>query len=175
MDSGKKYTVGIFSEEEDLFGAIKDAKAKGVNIHEVFSPYPLHGIDDLLGYKMSRLPIAAFFFGLTGTICALTLMYGTMGFDWPMIIGGKDFTALPTFIPVIFELTVLLAAHGMVITFFIASDLKPWGDPKIFDIRSTNDKLVLAVDLAHNKMGKDEINKILSANGAEEVNDKNFD
>jgi hypothetical protein len=45
-----------------------------------------------------------------------------LGYDWPMIIGGKDHASLPPFIPVTFELTVLLAAFGMVITFFIVSD-----------------------------------------------------
>ncbi|MFN8692143.1 MAG: DUF3341 domain-containing protein, partial [Cyclobacteriaceae bacterium] len=122
----------------------------------------------------SRLPIAAFLFGMTGTMLALTMQIWMLGFDWPMIIGGKNFASLPPFVPVTFELTVLLAAFGMVGTFMIVSDLKPYKWPRQFDIRSTNDKHVMAIDLASNKLSKDEIARILKENGAEEVNEKNF-
>ena len=84
-------------------------------------------------------------------------------------------TLFPTFIPVTFELTVLLAAFGMVGTFFIVSDLKPWANPRIYDIRITDDKHVMAVDLAKNSMGEADIKKSLSESGAKEVNNKNFD
>ena len=174
MESGKNFTYGIFEDEDVLIDAVKSIRSQGVQIHEVFSPFPVHGLDDALGYKMSRLPIAAFLFGLTGTTLALTTMFLMMGYDWPMIIGGKNFTSIPPFIPVTFEVTVLLSAFGMVGTFFIASDLKPFGKPRIFDIRSTNDKHVLAVDLGKNQMGKDDINKVLNGAGASEVHDKNF-
>ena len=97
-----------------------------------------------------------------------------MTVDWPMIIGGKDFFPFPTFIPVTFELTVLLAAFGMVGTFFTVSNLKPWGKPRIFDLRITDDKHVMAVDLAKNGMSEDEIKKVLQSSGASEVNNKNF-
>jgi hypothetical protein len=97
-----------------------------------------------------------------------------MGYDWPMIIGGKNFAALPPFIPVIFEITVLLASFGMVFTFFIASDLKPWAIPKIYDIRITLDKFAIAIDLDKNTKSQSEIDTILNSSGASEVNEKNF-
>lgn len=175
MESGKNYLVGIYEDEDVMKKAVTDVRGKGVKIHEVFTPYPVHGLEDLLGYRRSRLPIAAFMFGITGTTLALTMMYYMLGFDWPMNIGGKDFTPLPDFIPVTFEMTVLLAAFGMVGTFFVVSNLKPYGKPKIFDIRSTDDKHVMAIDLADNKVSVDEIRTILSDTGASEVNTKNFD
>ena len=97
-----------------------------------------------------------------------------LGFDWPMIIGGKNHASLPPFIPVTFEFTVLLSAFGMVGTFFIVSDMKPYGWPRQFDLRSTDDKHVMAIDLASNKLSKDEISRILKDNGASEINEKNF-
>lgn len=174
MATGKNYTVGIFNNEDTLMNAIKNVRGAGVKIEEVFSPYAVHGIDHALGYKMTRLPIAAFFFGLSGTILALTMLFWMMGYDWPMIIGGKDFAALPPFIPVTFELTVLLSAFGMVFTFFVSSDLKPWAKPRIYDIRCTNDMHVMAIDLDANSKSKQEINDMLNVAGAFEVNDKNF-
>ena len=81
---------------------------------------------------------------------------------------------MPPFIPVTFEFTVLLSAFGMVGTFFIVSDMKPYGWPRQFDLRSTDDKHVMAIDLASNKLSKDEISRILKDNGASEINEKNF-
>ncbi|MBV6642451.1 MAG: DUF3341 domain-containing protein [Cyclobacteriaceae bacterium] len=172
MAETSNYLTGVFEDEEVLLDAIKKVKNSGVKIHEVYSPFPVHGIDDALGYKRSRLTIVAFLFGLTGTSLALIMQIGMMGIDWPMIIGGKDYIPIPSFIPVSFELTVLLAAFGMVGTFFVVANLKPWGKPKIFDLRITDDKHVMAVDLGKNDLDEGKISKILKDSGASEVNKK---
>ena len=174
MESNKNYLVGIFSDEDVLLQAVGAIRGKGVKIEEVYSPFPVHGLDESLGYKRSRLPIAAFMFGALGTSLALLMQIWMLGYDWPMIIGGKNHASLPPFIPVTFELTVLLSALGMVGTFFIVSDMKPYKWPRQFDLRSTNDKHVMAIDLGTNRMSKEEIRGILKASGAEEVNEKNF-
>jgi len=174
MERDKNFILAIFEDEDVLIDAVKQVRNDGVKIKEVYTPFPIHGLDTALGYKMSRLPIAAFLFGMTGTILALTMMYYMMGFDWPMNIGGKNFVALPPFIPVTFEVTVLLSALGMVATFLIVSDLKPYKIPRMFDIRSTDDKLVMAIDLSENTKNKEEINQILQKSGASEINEKNY-
>ncbi len=174
MIGGKNFVLGVFDDEDVLLGAIREIRQGGVKIHEVYSPFPVHGIDDVLGYKRSKLSIAAFMFGLTGTILALTMQIGMMTVDWPMIVGGKDFLPFPSFIPVTFELTVLLAAFGMVGTFFVVSDLKPWAKPRIYDIRITDDKHVVVVDLDKNSLNEADIKQALSISGALEVNNKQF-
>lgn len=174
MESNKNFVVGIFNDEDILLSAVENIREKGVKIHEVFSPFPVHGLDEVLGYKRSRLPIAAFLFGITGTSLALFTQIWMLGYDWPMIIGGKNHASLPPFIPVTFEFTVLCSAFGMVITFLIVSDMKPYKWPRQFDLRSTDDKHVMAIDLSNNKFSKDEIGKILKEAGASEVNEKNF-
>jgi hypothetical protein len=173
MDT-KNYLVGIFNDEDVLLQAVSNIRGKGIKIEEVYSPFPVHGLDEALGYKRSRLPIAAFLFGMTGTATALLMQIWMLGFDWPMIIGGKNHVSLPPFIPVTFEMTVLFAAFGMVGTFLIVSDMKPYRWPKPFDLRSTDDKHVMAIDLGSNQLGKDEISAILKSTGAEEVNEKNL-
>lgn len=175
MTKGTNYIVGVYGDEDIVLKAIKSVRGAGIKIHEVFSPYPIHGIDEALGYKRSRLPKAAFIFGALGLSLALLMQFWMMGYDWPMIIGGKNFASLPPFIPVTFELTVLLSALGMVGTFMVVSDLKPYKKPKIFDIRITDDKHVLAIDLGDNKISKKEIIEIVAQSGAEEVNEKQFD
>ncbi len=174
MTHKENFLVGIFDDEDVLLHAVENIRDKGVKIKEVFSPFPVHGLDDALGYKRSRLPIAAFLFGMTGTTLGLFTQIWMLGYDWPMIIGGKNYASIPPFIPVTFEFTVLLSAFGMVGTFLIVSDMKPYKWPRQYDIRSTNDKHVMAIDLGANKISKDEIQRILKDNGASEVNEKSF-
>jgi Alternative complex III, ActD subunit len=151
MEADKHFVVGIFDNEDVVLEAVHKVRGQGVKIHEVYSPFPVHGLDEALGYKQSRLGIAAFLFGLTGTILAGTMEFWMLGFDWPMIIGGKDFSSLPPFVPVMFEAT-----------FFIVSDMKPYKWPRHYDIRSTNDKHVMAIDLATNQgKSKEELIKIM--------------
>lgn len=175
MAANKNFLLGVFDDEDVLVNAVRILRNKGVRIHEVFTPFPVHGLDEVLGYRRSRLPIAAFLFGLTGTSLALLMQYWMLGYDWPMIIGGKPFASLPPFIPVTFEFTVLLSALGMVATFMIVSDMKPYGKPRTFDVRSTDDKLVMAIDVDLNKtQNRTAITQLLKDAGATEVNEKVF-
>jgi hypothetical protein len=175
MAVNKNFLVGIFEDEDVLITAVRSLRSKGVRIHEVFSPFPVHGLEEALGYTRSRLPIAAFLFGLTGTSLALLMQYWMLGFDWPMIIGGKPHAALPPFIPVTFEFTVLLSALGMVATFLIVSDMKPYRWPRQFDVRSTDDKHVMAIDIDLNATkSRTDIAQLLREAGASEVSEKVF-
>lgn len=175
MSQGTNYVLGVYDDEDVLMDAIKNVRESGIKIEEVYSPFPVHGIDEALGYKRSWLSVAAFLFGITGTALALTMQIGMMGVDWPMIIGGKDYIPIPSFIPVTFELTVLLASFGMVGTFLGISNLKPWGKPRIYDVRITDDKHVMAIDLDTNNQSEADIKKVLQGSGATEVNNKTFD
>lgn len=176
MERDTNFILGIYEDEDVLKDAVTKVRESGVKIHEVFTPYPVHGLEDVLGYRRSRLPIAAFLFGVLGTSLALTMQILMLGVDWPMIIGGKDHVAIPDFIPVTFELTVLLASFGMVGVFMVSSNLKPWGQPRIFDPRSTDDKHVMAIDIAENAgLEQAKIKEVLQNSGASEVNNKSFE
>ncbi|OKL39462.1 DUF3341 domain-containing protein [Pontibacter flavimaris] len=168
----KKFVLGIYDDEDVLLAAIENIRAAGTKIYDVFSPYPVHGIDDVLGIKRSRLPIVAFFGGLAGMSFALWMQIWMMGFDWPMIIGGKPHIALPSFIPVTFELTVLFSAFSMVIVFFIVSNMKPSLKVNVFDKRSTDDKFVMAIEVKEGATDMEALNNLLRSNGAIEVNEK---
>jgi hypothetical protein len=176
MELGKKYISGVFDDDGVLLKAITEIRSKGIKIEEVYTPFPVHHLEDALGYKRSRLPIVAFLFGITGTTLALVMQISMLVVDWPMIIGGKPFFSYPDFVPVAFELSVLLSAFGMVGTFFVRSDLKPYKKPRIFDLRSTDDVHIMAVDLAANSsFSEEKIKAILTESGAVEVNNKEFE
>ena len=168
----KRFAVGIFEDEDVLLRAIDNMRAAGVKIYDVFSPFPIHGIDDALGIERSRLPIAAFFFGCCGLSFALWMQIYMLGYDWPMIIGGKPNIALPSFIPVSFELTVLFTAFGMMITFFTISGLYPKPTVNVLDARATDDKFVVAVELDDTNSQLSKLTTMFRENGASEVNHK---
>ncbi|MGI4739430.1 MAG: DUF3341 domain-containing protein [Janthinobacterium lividum] len=170
--STKRFALGVFEDEDVLLHAVDKVRAAGVKIYEVFSPYPIHGIDDALGIERSRLPIAAFFYGMCGLAFALWMQIYMLGFDWPMIIGGKPHIALPAFIPVSFELTVFFTCHGMVITFYTISKLYPRFKTPVLDVRSTDDKFIMAIELDENSSQMPKLTQLLRENGASEVNHK---
>ena len=170
MSKSKSYILGVYDNEEVLLSAVTKVRDTGVKIDEVYSPYPIHGIDPLLGYKMSRLPIAAFLFGLAGLSFAVWMQVWMLGFDWPLLIGGKPHLSFPSFVPVSFELTVLIASLGMVATFLIVSGLKPSLDIKVLDERITDDKIVMAIDASN--VNTEEVSALLKESGAIEVNNK---
>ncbi|MBT33977.1 MAG: quinol:cytochrome C oxidoreductase [Thalassobius sp.] len=174
MESNKHFLVGIFNDHDILISGVKKLRAEGVKIFEVYTPYPVHHLEHALGYKRSKMPVAAFFFGITGTILAILMQTLMLGVDWPMIIGGKPYIAYPDFVPVTFELTVLLASYGMGFTFFITRGLGPGAVPRMFDRRATDDKHVMAIDLSENKKSEDEIKALLESVSAEESYRKDF-
>jgi hypothetical protein len=175
MERNKNFIVGVYSDPDQVVSAARSIIGSGVRIHEVYTPFPIHGLDHVLGYKKTRLPVVAFLFGAAGTFLALLMQIWMLGIDWPMIIGGKPYAALPPFIPVTFELTVLLSALGMVGTFMVISDLKPYKKLRLMDPRITDDKHVIAIDVAINPMGIQKIKSVLKDSGAEEINEKNFE
>ena len=172
---GKHYIVGVFNDEDVLKNAVGTVKNNGVKIEDCYTPFPVHGLEHALGYKPTRLPIVAFLFAMTGMTLAITLQVSMNVIDWPMIIGGKPFFAYPDFVPVTFELSILLTAFGMVGTFLVRSDLKPHKVPRIFDLRQTDDMHIMAIDLETNAKTKEEITGILNEAGASEVKLKDFE
>ena len=169
-----RFLVCIYDDDDVVMKAVKEVRESGVRIHEVYTPFPVHGLDVALGHPRSRLGIAAFMFGLTGLLTAAALMSYTEKFDWPMIVGGKDSFAYPIYVPIAFELTVLFTALGMVATFIISNGLGPTVKPLMFDLRTTDNKFAMAIDMENNKLQESEIETILKKSGAAEVNVKQF-
>ncbi len=162
-----KYILGHFDDPDEMMSGIDQLQKSNIAIEDVFTPFPIHGIENKLGVKRSRLPIAAFCFGLLGTITAFTMVYYMLVIDWPMNIGGKPAFAFPDFIPVMFELTVLFAAYGMVFTFFYVNHLFPGRAPRVMDLRATNDRFVIAIDASLNDINS--VDAVLKEAGAIEI------
>ena len=91
-----------------------------------------------------------------------------------MIVGGKDSYSPIIYVPVIFELTVLFSALGMVGTFLVSNNLGPTVKPLMYDLRTTDNKFAMAIDLDKNNLVENDIERILKNSGAAEVNVKQF-
>ena len=148
QESLNSYLLTLTSPEE-LLDKIKELKSEGKEIQEVYTPFYVHGLDEALGLKRTRLGKATFLYGLIGLFFGCWLTYFTMIKDWPMDIGGKPnatfWQNLPAFVPVIFELVVYFAAHLLVISFFIRSRLYPFKKAENPIKKSSDDKFVIQV------------------------------
>lgn len=167
-----KTVHGIYDDEELLVDGAKKLRSSNVKVKEVFSPFPIHGIDDVIGLPRTRIAICAFIYGITGTSLAILMTWYMMVSDWPTDIGGKPsfwyYMNWPAFIPVTFELTVFCAGHGMALTFLLRSWLLPGVNPKNPDPRTTDDKFLMLLEVKPEDESK--IVNLLRASGATEVN-----
>lgn len=168
--STKDVVYGLYNDEEDLIRAIKQANSDHLDIMDVYTPFPVHGLDPILGLSESRLHIAGFVFGAIGTLTAFLGMTWIFTKDWPIIFGGKPYWSVPAFIPITFELTVLFAAIGMVVSFYIVCGLGPGVTNPTLDDRITDDKFCLAFD--QSKVDGGTASAFFTATGAAETGNK---
>jgi len=168
----KKFVVGCFDDEMVLFPAVTKVRKTGYKIHDVYTPFAIHGLDKALGLRDTSLHTAGFIYGITGTATALGFISWIFTNDWPLNIGGKPHFALPAWIPIIFELTVLFASVGMVLTFCYLCQMAPFVKKHHFHPRATDDLFVMVVELT-SKTNEEEVKKYLLSLGAKEVNVQN--
>jgi len=173
----EKVIYVMYDDEEVLKDGAKALVSKGIKIAEVFSPFPIHGIDPIIGIKNTRLGIMAFLYGLTGLMLATVGMRFFMVTDWPMNIGGKpNFSYLENmlaFVPVTFEFTVLCAAHGMAITYLLVNKTLPGMPAQNPDPRTTDDRFVMEIRLSDNLQSSEkEIDSIIKNTGFVEIDKK---
>ena len=174
MASGKKEVLyALYNDETELFSAIRAAKKAHLDIMDVFTPFPVHGLDDLLDLEESRLHIVGFVFGALGTLTAFLGMSWIFTRDWPIIFGGKPYWSVPAFIPITFELTVLFCAIGMVVSFYTICGLGPGVTNEVLDERITDDKFCLAFQTNGKSSAEiDDLKGFLSGTAPAEVHSK---
>jgi hypothetical protein len=150
--------------------AVKEVRAANYHIEEVYTPFPVHGLDKAMGLKGTRIAITAFMYGCVGLVFSVWMMNYMMIEQWPQDIGGKPSFSfiqnMPAFVPVMFEMTVFFAAHLMVITFYMRSRLWPFKEAENPDPRTTDDMFVMEVIIDGNE---DELIAFLEKTGTVEI------
>lgn len=166
--------IGKYWDPDAVLKGLDKLTSQGVRIYDVFSPFPIHGLEPYLNIKRTRLTVASFIYGCMGFLTAVLMMSLIYGVVWPMNIGGKPSLAFPSFVPITFELTVLFAAHGMVITFFIVGRYWPGKRARLFDIRQTDDVFIVAID--KNKVSDEAaVRAALEETGAYEISETEYE
>lgn len=173
MADSKEVLFGLYDDEGDLLKAVKQANADHLDIMDVYSPFPVHGLDPLLGLSESRLHVSGFIFGAIGTLTAFLFMTWVFTRDWPIIFGGKPYFSAPAFIPITFELTVLFASIGMVVTFYTICGLGPGVTNPVLHDRITDDKFCIAFNTnGYSGEEKDRLKGFFDSTGASLVDTK---
>jgi len=166
----------LYDDDDTLLSSVKMMKENDFKIKEVYSPFPVHGLDHILGLKETRMAITAFIYGCIGLTFGTILIYYIMISgeykSWPMNIGGKPnftfFKNLPSFVPVLFELTVMFAGHLMALTYFYRCKLFPGNQDRSPDPRTTDDKFLVEIEYENFK----EVESFLKKTGAIEIKKK---
>ncbi len=161
----------IYNDDDDLLAAVKTVKAEKYHIDEIYTPFPVHGLDKAMGLAPTRIAITSFIYGCIGLTVSIVMMNYMMIEDWAQNIGGKpSFSYLenmPAFVPIMFELTVFFAAHLMVITFYLRSRMWPFKKAENPDPRTTDDHFLMEISMN----GNDEaLESILAKTAAVEIN-----
>ena len=168
--SSNKVIHALYDDDDVLLKAVKSIKDEKHHIEEVYTPFPVHGLDKVLGLEGTRIAIMSFIYGCIGFIVAVAMINYIMIVDWPQNIGGKpSFSFLenmPAFVPVMFEMTVFFAAHLMVITFYLRSKLWPFKEPENPNPLTTDDKFLVEVAVEENEK---ELTALLKKTGAIDI------
>ncbi len=170
MSNNKEVIYGLYNDETELLSAVRQANNQHLEIMDVFTPFPVHGLDPLLHLSESRLHQGGFVYGMLGLLTAFLGMTWIFTKDWPIMIGGKPYWSVPAFIPITFEMTVLFASWGMVITFYIICGMGPGITNKVLDDRITDDKFCIAFNKSSADVNR--VNEFFRSTGAAEVNSK---
>ncbi len=166
-----KVIQAIYTDDDILMNAVKSVKEKKYHIEEIYTPFPVHGLDKAMGLPHTRLAITSFLYGVVGLAVAVVMMNFIMIEDWPQNIGGKPSFSyiqnMPAFVPIMFELTVFFAAHLMVITFYMRSKLWPFKKAENPDPRTTDDRFLMEISV--NKKNYQEVTELIYKSGASEI------
>lgn len=140
-----KVLVATFAHVDGLLRAVRRARRETLRVYDVFAPFPVHGLDEAMGIRHTRLPKVTLIAGLTGLATALTLQFYANVLDWPLNVGGKPDNSTLAFIPISFELTVLFGGLATVAAFLLRAKLYPGKRPWLVDPGVTNDVFALVL------------------------------
>ncbi len=150
-------------------GKVRDA---GYENWDAYSPFPVHGLDRKMGIKRTKLPFVVFVGGATGLLAGTLLQYATNAVDYPFVTSGKPLSSIPAWIPVSFELTVLLAAFGAFLGMLAMNGLPRFWHPTFTSkrfARVTNDRFFIGINADDPKFDKKQTVTFLAGLGGTHV------
>jgi Protein of unknown function (DUF3341) len=168
MPSITETILGVFAHVDTIVRALENLRAKGYHDLTVYTPVPVHEIEDVLerDRPVSRVRLFTLIGGLTGTTSGFLLTIWT-AMQWGLVTGGKPIASIPPYVVIAFELTILFGGLATVIGMAILGRLPRVRPSPTYDPRFTNDRFGVAVHCPPDRAAS--VREILRGAGAEEV------
>lgn len=163
-----KGVLGIFDEPEGVIEAAAAARRKGWRKFDCYTPFPVHGLAEAMEIKRSKIPWVTFIAGISGCAIGFLFQAWTSAVAWPINIGGKPFISWPAFIPVTFELTILVGGLATAAALFITCGL-PKRHEKPMALKFTDNEFGLYVPATEAGFNKDAVIQFLKEAKANDV------
>ena len=165
--------ASLYNTPNEIMNAAATVAGKGYEKFDVYTPYPMHGMDDAMGMKSPKVGYVSFIFGFTGLALALLMMWWMSGVDYQNIIGGKPFFSLPPSIPITFEGTVLLTGIATVLGMLVLFNKLPAINSPLMDTdfmkHVTGDKYGVFIKADDDKFSESEVRNLYMSLGAYDV------
>lgn len=161
-----------FEDVDSVMNAARAVRGAGYERFDVHSPFPIHGIDDVIGIRPTILPWIVLLCGLAGGAGGLVLVIWTMSIDYPYLISGKPLNSMPAWIPIVFECVILLSAFGAVFGMFLLNKLPMLYDPLSRNERFrrvTSDRFFVTIEARDRRFDLDRTRELLESQGASAV------
>jgi hypothetical protein len=172
--TGQFGTLAEFADADELVAATEQAYAAGYREMEAYAPLPVHGLAEAVGFHRSWMPLVVLIGGVCGCLIGIALQYYTTVIAYPMNIGGRPLNSWPSFVPVVFEMTVLGAVLSAVLGMLAMNGL-PRPHHPLFGIpsfdRATQDRFFLCVLARDPQYDPQAVREFLERLGAKEVTD----
>jgi len=168
----KNFIISHYTNEEKMLSSLIMLKKHHINVYDVFTPYPIHQVEELMDIKRSKLPVVCFVAGILGFSLALGFQTWVFNVSWPIVVGGKPFQSIPAFMPVTFEITVLLGGLITVAAFFIRTKIYPGKKVVPISLKITDDGYVIAIENVDAKYDHNEVKGLLVNSGAVHVEER---
>ncbi|NGP88252.1 DUF3341 domain-containing protein [Fodinibius halophilus] len=175
MEAENKDVYGVLAEfrnPKELVDAAESVKKSGYQDFDTYAPFPIHGMEKAMGIKESPLGWIVLGGALIGMVGALTLMVWVMGYEYPMNISGKPFINIPIYIPITFELTVLLSAFAAVFGMIGLNKLPRFHNP-LFNVdrfdKASDDGFFVCIEATDSLFAEEKVTKLFQDNGATHI------
>lgn len=173
MSAPRVYAIAAeFDSAKDLYHAAEKVRDAGYKHWDVFSPFPIHGMDEAMGLGRSWLSLPALIGGIVGCLAAFVLVYYTGYIDYPTMVQGKPFFAFEPTFPIFFELTILVTAFATCGSLLVFNLLPRFNHPMFnwdrFE-RVTDDKFFLAIEARDPLFMESEARELLESIGGAHI------
>jgi len=165
----RHFLVGRFAHASDALAAVRRMRGQGFRIYDIHAPHPVHGLDEAMGLRRSRIPVVTALAGLMGLASALALQFYCAVLDWPLNVGGKPPNSTLAFVPIAFELTVLCAGLTAAGAFLLTSSLFPGASAGVIAQGATEDVFTVVLRKRDATFDAGEARRLLLQSGAFEV------